>query len=188
MMEKIRALELKHQVMLLAVLLLGVMKFVLVPILEWQESYLDEIKIKQNKLVKIQDAIENQDLYAMSINTFNQRLQEAGTSAYEIQDMTGFQIAQQNIIENMLTDSGLKVTRLGWTDSTALGVEDMALLDVRFTGMTKAAFDFIAKVEAISPGPKVFQYNYEIRGHRNKALGTVTGFVRLSYPYRVKNV
>lgn len=188
MIERLQGLEFKHKLMLLLATVLALAKFVLVPVSKWQDEFVDEIKIKQNKLNKIQDAIENQEQYAQNISMYTQRLTEAGTTAFEIQDMTGFQIAQQNVVESMLQDSGLKVTRVGWADASGIGLEGAALLDIRFTGMTKAALDFLAKIESIKPGPTVYQYNYQIRGHRNDELGLVTGFVRLSYPYREDNV
>lgn len=98
--------------------LLVAMKFIVMPIIEWQNNKQVELQLSDKRLAKSQFAIANQDAIQPLIEKLQEQVQRTTVRLYPHQNENAFKLAQQKELETLVSDLGLKVNGIGWLNST----------------------------------------------------------------------
>lgn len=101
---------------LLAALL--VMKFVVMPVIAWQNSKQVELQLSDKRLAKSEFAIANQDKIQPLLEKLREQVERTNAQLYPHQEENSFKLAQQKQLETTISELGLKVNGIGWLNTT----------------------------------------------------------------------
>lgn len=174
--------ELKQYAWLLSIiLLLAVIKFVIVPVFTWQDEVLADISYLEKKQDKINSLLKN----SKSNNRVNDELilmlTPANKLLFPLQKEASFKLKQQERIETLLAKYKLQVQHVGWQVSTYFNKLSIVRypIEIRFTGKTLDAIDFINALEIATPHIDIRDFNFSFRGQIDKNLGRITAKITL---------
>jgi len=174
--------ELKKNAWLLSlIVILVVIKFAIVPIFEWQDSQLSEVKLLTKRLNKIEQVLANEN----ENSALNQKLQLTlgkGEKALFIYNTEStFKLAQQKFIQSLLNKHNLKLQNIGFQAQTFIP-EFKAMqfsVQVRFTGKTEEAIALVNTIEQNEERIAIDKFNLSFKGLGNKSLGRANGMLTL---------
>lgn len=170
-----------HLVVLLALLLVA--KLVIMPIYEWQNNQLTELKLLQNQVSKADYAIANRELYQQKADQLHQQWQSAKQRLFAYQPESAFKLEQQKKIEKLVTDLGLNVVGAGWLQtksSTAYGLSEYRMkLTVKGDGVKLPLLTLA--IESGEQWIAIEDFNISLRRQGKTAIGDVNGQFTLVY-------
>ena len=174
--------ELKQHALLLSIVaLLAAMKFIVVPIIEWQDAIFMEIQQQQKKLSKVGGVVNKKSELTQQNTELTQALAITEKVFFPTQTESSFQLKQQKMLEAMLEQYKLKSTRFGWKQSTEL--TDLSVkkyqLQVFLNGQTTDMVKLMAALEQYSPYIEVSEFIFTIKQQKEKKLGQVRGNLTL---------
>ncbi|TMP45687.1 hypothetical protein CWB96_10915 [Pseudoalteromonas citrea] len=116
----------QHMTLLLVVISLVMVKFIFMPLYEWQLELQSEISLLNNKVVKSQVAINNASQVEGRQRHIEQRLNEQKALIYSYDETNRFQLARQKWLEKLFLDHEILIHNLGW--QPVLALKDFSLL------------------------------------------------------------
>lgn len=182
--------ELKKNAWLLSlIVILVVIKFAIVPIFEWQDSQLSEVKLLTKRLNKIEQVLANEN----ENSVLNQKLQltlgKGEKALFNYNTESTFKLAQQKFIQSLLNKHNLKLQNIGFQAQTFIP-EFKAMqfaVQVRFTGKTEEAIALVNTIEQNEERIAIDKFNLSFKGLGNKSLGRVNGMLSLFLYARTTN-
>lgn len=117
--------------LLFTLVLLAAMKFLVSPLISWQQNYISEIKSKYRQLTKVSSIIDNQSVYRDITSSLAARM--AGSRGYFFKDSDSVKLDVQRHIENIFESNGLAIKGLSWVSDSPGEVRQLRLR-VRFAG------------------------------------------------------
>ena len=177
-----RMAELKQHAWLLALLtLLAFAKFFIVPVFEWQDRQLAEIKLLDKKQHKISTVLKEKDNITKLNKKLETILEQVDGFISPYQDEAKFKLNQQKMLESLLAKFNLTTQHVGWQ---AARPEDEFLLTrypilIRFSGKTTDVISFLAATDMNPQRIEVNEFNFSLKGQREKSVGRINGSVTL---------
>ena len=176
--------ELKKHGFLLSVLaVLLVAKFVLVPVIEWQDAMIADIQLLEKKSQKVARVISGES----NTNEINLLLSEEVAKGnklfYPHQAQSKFKLQQQKLIESLLAEHQLKSQNIGWqTPSELTFIQvDKHPLQLRFSGKTLDVMKFIAAIEKLEKKIEVSDFNLSLKKQNENSLGQCDGRLTVNF-------
>lgn len=172
----------QYQLLFLASCLLFV-KFVFLPVIEWQNSLVDEIALNEKRLSAGLDAIKYSDDYELKALQLQQKISNNASGLYSYLGANAFQLEQQTAFENLATEHDVSVDSASWSPMQTLdsGVLEHRL-DVTLVGETEDIIKLQAAAELKHTSVMAFsEYNFVITRHLLFSLGTVRGQATISF-------
>jgi hypothetical protein len=174
--------ELKqHALLLSAVALLVIIKFIYLPISDWQSALYMEIQQQQKKLSQVGVVLsENDELLSQKVK-LTQALTVAEQVFFPYQVEADFQLKQQIMLEKILEQHKLKLTRFGWENSRNLSALSVThyQLQVFLSGNTLNFIQLMAALELQSPYIEVGDFVLNVQRQKAQDLGQVSGNLTL---------
>jgi len=174
--------ELKQHAWLLSlVALLLIVKFIIVPIFDWQDMKLAKIILLEKKQAKIDNVLTKK---SNNVNAdLDLTLAQANKIFFSFQPSAAFKLEQQKMLESMLEKHKVKPINIGWKTSTFF--EQLQItrypLNVQFTGKTIDIIKFLTAIEAKENRIEIESLNLSIKGQRTNTLGRVNGSITLNF-------
>lgn len=164
--------------MLYVLALLLIIRFILVPILEWQQTQIDSIKSKELQLSKTNHVIDNVAEMNEALQRLTNSNQEKQVRYFEQTSTNAFKLQLQQQVESLFSQYELKITNFSWVTDLP-GQISQARAKISFEGSTVS----FAKVQiAISQLPKflnIAQWDLRIVGMNDNKLGKANGSIVL---------
>ncbi len=155
--------ELKqHRVLLSFIAILVFIKFVVIPVLDWQETVIIDIQNKERKLEKASQLIKRSGSFQEDRKLISAQLKEAEQLFFSLQVDSDFKLTQQKYLEQLMATHNLNVENFGWQTSS---VNDSMLLkkyqvQVRFSGNITDLVNFIISLDQHSKRYEVTNFNF----------------------------
>lgn len=173
----------KHGLLLslLAILLLA--KFLLIPVIEWQDTITSDIQLLEKKSQKVDRVIAGES----NTNKINLLLSEEVAKGNKLffshQTQSKFKLGQQKLIESLLDEYQIKSQNIGWQTPSELASLQVIRhpLQLRFSGKTLDVIKFIASVEKSQEKIEVSDFNLSLKRQSENSLGQCDGRLTLNF-------
>lgn len=171
----------KYAVLLIALSVLVVVKFVYVPIIDWQNDLYLQIKQQENKLNKINKVLSQKES-VIQANALLETLLTKTTSIFFLQsEEAKFQLKQQKMLESLFEKYNLKSTKFAWKRTqklTALTVQHYKL-QISLKGRTNKLVQLMSVIESHTPYIEISDFALNVKRQKDLSLGNVTGNITL---------
>ena len=126
----------ENPVLTFLLLVLLALKFVVSPVIEWQEKESWQLSLQEKKLKKSMSAIEQKTMSESQLAQEKELNSQLLSLFFEAGNEAAFKVQNQALIERMLRASGLQVVNIGWANSAVIPGTGMIKhrLDLRATG------------------------------------------------------
>lgn len=159
--------------LLLLLALLVVVKFVIYPVIDWQESTLDELKSANARLVKSSSVIENEDKLndALSAVEAHQNVLERLISPYA--EEAEFRFITQKLLSDMIDEYGMDTENIGWLSRLEITEAGLIRHQVRVVvdGKTTEVQKFVSELESNRDNILIRQFQVSLRYQDSDSLG-----------------
>lgn len=155
--------------------LLALMKFIIVPIFEWQDDILNQSQDLQFKLDKSKSYINNLD----KLENQKVKLQEDLTvkleSVERFQVLPRYQIAKQKQLEQLFAEKKMTIKSLVWRDPVELEKGMQLSVVIQFSGKLKDYISMQMALAGYSSSIEIGIIGLSIRNQTQQSLGSATG-------------
>jgi hypothetical protein len=179
-------MEQKHKQLLFILLTLTFIKFVLVPVYEWQNITIAENNSNNLRLVKSTLVIEQLENTQSSVNTMREKKIALQTLFFKHENDNTFQLEQQQWLEKTFESNNLEVRNIGW--SVPLPIKEWQLVQhgvqVNFSGniidLTKVKRLFESQKKWL----EISSFNFRFDKKRPERLQETSGRITLNFYMR----
>lgn len=167
----------KHATLLIVLVILVVVKFIVVPIIEWQEGLILENESYQSRIDRVQGLSENRERLQQSLNTVEKQQQLAQSLVHQYSDEATFKLKLQKLLDSYAAKYNVKVSNVNWL--TTVEMIDGAIIKfpirMKVRGPTSKVVQFINYLESLSPIIDVDALNLNVKRQSGRALGSIDG-------------
>jgi len=166
--------QIKRNLMLAVLAVLLIARFILVPVFEWQQEQIDQIAAKAQRLVKTEHIVKRLPQINEALAQLKQSNQQQQVHYFKHDSMNRFKLQLQQKIENIFSQSNIKVTNFNWVAETTEQITQ-ARARVTFQGATK---DFVLLQLAMAQLPELLninQWDLHIKRMDTRSLGKANG-------------
>ena len=157
---------------------LFVIKFVVQPILIWQDNMVDKLDIENRKLSKLTSVMLNHSRYQIQLDHLNQRLSSAADLFYF--DDAKVKLTIQKQIEKIFEGNGIQVEGFKWIFDRGEPIRALRA-SITYSGevdkMTKTFWDLALLPQAV----RQVAWNHRIGTGRERSSIKVTGDLTLEF-------
>lgn len=167
--------NLKEKAPLLLVLIaLVTVKFVIVPIFEWQDEKLVEIQTKERQLSKTISVIDREPLVNDALALVKKSTLKQLDFYYSEPSMDAFKLVAQQNIESIFLTQDLKVTNFNWANEIEGDISEVRA-KVSFEGRTKDLASLQLELTLFDKLFNVPQFNIYVERMKTDSLGKARG-------------
>ncbi len=180
----------KHQLALGALVILIALKFLIVPLFDWQNSQLAQLANLQKRAVKSQNVIINQSQINQAQQTINAQLEAVNSLFVDYQRESEFKLAMQQQIEQTIANNQLQINTSSWLPSITVANNQLIRHQLRLNlkGKMRDFINLITLLESKTPKAELKSLNINLKGQNNESLGRVEGTIELAfYMHQVPN-
>ncbi|TMP66225.1 hypothetical protein CWB76_18550 [Pseudoalteromonas sp. S1609] len=173
----------KHQLALGALVILIALKFLIVPLFDWQNSQLAQLANLQKRAVKSQNVIINQSQINQAQQTINAQLKAVNSLFVDYQRESEFKLAMQQQIEQIIANNQLQINTSSWLPSITVANNQLIRHQLRLNlkGKMRDFINLIILLESKTPKVELKSLNINLKGQNNESLGRVEGTVELAF-------
>ncbi|REL30228.1 hypothetical protein [Thalassotalea euphylliae] len=164
--------------MLGVIAFLAAIKFILLPVLDWQEDKLTSIGVLEERLLKTERLLSNESKMAEAVSSLSVKVGGLDDLLFtQGQDVVQFQLGHQEVIEGLLSENKLSVKRTSWLMPSKTDEYEEHKVEITVSGSFKQLMTSLLAIEGLKP--KVALASYTMNISRMKAsslrLGRVSG-------------
>jgi len=173
----------KHQLALGVLVILIALKFLIVPLFDWQNSQLAQLANLQKRAVKSQNVIINQSQINQAQQTINAQLKAVNSLFVDYQRESEFKLAMQQQIEQTIANNQLQINTSSWLPSITVANNQLIRHQLRLNlkGKMRDFINFITLLESKTPKVELKSLNINLKGQNNESLGRVEGTIELAF-------
>ena len=175
--------ELKQKAWLLIVIaILATAKFIIIPIVDWQNIQLAEIQLLKKKLAKTQYILANKEKIEKINHQLRKELAKSNTLFFSFPSDSLFKLEQQKMLESLLTQFSLTSQNIGWKNITKLAEFNLQKfqVEVKISGKTINVIELMTELETMLPRIEIENFNISIKKQQKSDLGFSTGRMTLN--------
>ncbi len=158
---------------LLAVLF--VLRFVVVPIFDWQNQAIADTQSQQHKLDKSAAYIDDLPKLTAFKEELTAALAARNAASETYNDIGRYQIAKQRQFEQMFKASEIEIKSSNWLDPIATAKGVTLQLRLQFSGKLNQFIGLHTQIAAMGNSVNVTNLSLSMRGQTEESLGTFTG-------------
>ncbi|MDT0602811.1 GspMb/PilO family protein [Thalassotalea castellviae] len=161
--------ELKqHTGLLILLALLFALKFIVVPIFDWQDNQLLNIVNQEKKLAKVSHVLAKEGLFDDKNKVLAEKLQSAERLVFAYQPEAEFKLNRQQQIEQLLDKHNISSLNIGWQTATPLSEFNMIKyqLQVSFNGSFINIVKMFTELESSEPWLQIDDFNISTRSNQ----------------------
>lgn len=172
----------KHANLLIVLLILVCVKFIIVPIVDWQNNTIDVINRLESKQYKINRLISEQESLQSASTQVNENLANAEKLLFPFTNDSTFKLINQKMLEEIFNKYDLKLENVGWITSSNL--TDIYVIrypiELQFSGRTEDLIRCIVHFESYAKLIEIKEFNVTFRGQNQEKMGAVRGRMTLN--------
>jgi len=177
----------QHSKALLLITVLILMKFIVLPIIQWQETTLTTNTLLEKRLSKSAYAINNKIQMQQVLKQSTVKLSELEQLIYEYQLTNRFRLSQQKQLETLFEEYKIEITNLVWQAPVALTNWQISQHEVKLR--IKGSLTNLQKLQAVLESKPQWlannSFSYRLEKRRKNNLGNFSG--RTSLTLYMKN-
>lgn len=176
--------ELKKHALLLSLLsLLLCVKFVLLPIYQWQEGKLHTVQMLQKKQQKVANILQFKNEEREKYITLKDNVAKGESIFFPYQKESDFKLAQQKLIENLLVKNKVTASNIGWQVTSPLPEYKTInyQLKLQFSGKHLDVVNLIYSFEKNAQRIEIADFNLNIQGQSGDKLGNINGWFIINF-------
>ena len=158
---------------LLAVLF--VMRFIVVPIFDWQNQAVTDTRSLQNKLDKSAAYITDLPKLIAFKESLNDELAARHAASETYNDIGRYQIAKQRQFEQMFDAADISITSSNWLDPIATAKGVTLQMRLQFSGKLHRFINLHTQIAALGASVNVTNLSLNMSGQTESSLGTFSG-------------
>lgn len=172
----------QYKLHLLLILVLASIKFVILPVSEWQMSSLEEITSKKQRLLKIEQLKSEEESFREQKDALNAHMEKMQAGIPQTSDLSIFMLDKQRYFEKMLNKNNIKITDIGWGEPIKLDSSSVNLLvmDLRLKGKNADLINALYNFEAFGNGVIIDTLNSRVKWQSSSELGTADAYVKIN--------
>lgn len=167
----------QHPLLLTFLAVLVVLRFILVPVLEWQDSKIATINQLEKRVSKAERAIKTKEFNEQGLTDLLPYQKQVNELFYPTEPENTFKLARQQWLETLLAKHQVQSVNLGWQGSGE--VKDLPLLKHKLELQFNANMvDFPAFQLALQDNPQLLEIDslmLTLKGQRKEKLGRISG-------------
>jgi len=173
----------KHQLALAALVLLVSLKFIVVPLIDWQNTQLAQLTNLEKRAAKSQNVIANQGQISQSQQSINAQLEAINELFVNYQREGEFKLAMQQQLEQTVASNQLQINTSSWLPSIAVANNQLIRHQLRLNlkGKMRDFITLITHLESQTPKAELKSLNINIKGQKTDALGNMSGSLELAF-------
>ena len=178
----------KHRLALGFIALLILIKWLIVPLYDWQQSTLQSNNTLAQRLAKSAYALKNQQQTAATLVAQTTLLEQAENALFNYQAANSFQLAQQKVIESIFATYQMQISHLDWqipVPLTSLPLTEYEL-KLRFTGKASALAKLLSTLNSQDQWFTFDNFQFRFDKRRDKRLGEFDGRMSIKMYMREK--
>lgn len=178
----------KHALALYLIGVLILLKFIFVPVIDWQDSVIAEHQLKQRKLSKANTLLNNKATLQEQAANLEEKLLNVAPYFYTWQEESVFKREQQQIIETELAKFDLRSKRIGWKESFPTDGQKVIKYNIEysFEGSGYQVINYLVALKMHSYLTDTPQTNLSFRGQGAGKLGIISVFLSRNYYMQLK--
>lgn len=170
--------DIKKNAWLLSIIgILLVLKLIVVPIIDWQDGKIAEIRLLANKQYKIDSVLAREDGNSQLVEKLSSLVEQGDAYFWPIENESEFKLATQRFIQEQLNKYNLRMINIGVEQHTEF--QDLNVVQypvkVRFTGDTPDAISFFMSLESNTKRLSIEKFSLSIKGQNEENLGSSNG-------------
>lgn len=172
----------KRKLMLSVLAVLLIVRFVVVPIFDWQQQQIAQIASQSKKLAKVNRVIDRLPQISQALQNLQQSNQALQSHYYKSASLQAFKLQGQQQIERLFKVHNLQVKNFNWVTDIP-GTITQLRARISFSGKTK---DLAMLQLALARQTKLLdigQWTLRIKRMNDHSLGDVTGNFLLTAYY-----
>lgn len=173
----------KHSLALSFIAALLFLRFLLIPLIQWQNDQIVTIAMLERKIEKVDVFLQSEDLFNEQYLALSNALTNLEYHIFLYQDESTFQLKQQKIVESNLLKSTLKISSIGWQNTIASNDLPLLLfsLEFRVSGKTNKIIEYLTQLQSQEKTPDIQAINLSFRNQNQGSLGSISARVRITY-------
>lgn len=181
-------MTLKNQYLLLVLGFLLLLKFVWVPVQEWQSESILEIELKTKQLNKMRLMLGASDQISEADAKTQALLEEAKSAIPTTSNVEEFKLSMQQIVEAFAKDKGLRVQRYSWSPSNqAMQGVIKEILELRLSGSMQDLIAFQNEIEMQNQLINTEHLNINVTKSKSGKPSRFRGVVRIGFYAEVQS-
>jgi hypothetical protein len=165
----------KHALLLSLLALLIVLKFVVVPIFDWQDQLILNIESQQKQATRMTKVLTDDDDQNTNRQALATELEKIERLFFSYRSDAAFKLEQQQAFEQLLEKHQLRSSNIGWQAETEL--QGAALkryqMKIKFSGLFVDAVAMFIELESTLPWSEIEDFNISTRGTQKDNLGSI---------------
>jgi len=156
-----------------------VARFILMPIIDWQQEQITQITAKEQRLIKTNNIIARLPQIHIALEQLKQGNKQQQSRYFNKASSNNFKLQLQQKVEALFSTHNLKVTNFNWVAEITEQIIQ-ARAKITFEGTTK---DFAMLELAIAQLPKLLsikQWSLHIKQMNDHSLGNANGSIVLT--------
>jgi len=170
----------QYQVQLSFIALLVIIKFVIIPVFDWQDEQLIEIQLLQKKISRIDGVLENRGEIEQYRNQLEKLLADTDDVFLTSGNVATFQLEQQQWLEDKIKLHGLDVSNIGWSPQQTQAKFNVTAHNVQLNvdGKTIQIMSFLQDIQAQKNYIAIQAFSFNFKRQEKLNLGSAS--VRLN--------
>jgi len=179
----------KHSLLLGIVALLIIVKFIVLPVIEWQNTTVEANQGISKRLIKVKHILNNQTQSESMLARQSKKNDMVKMLFHEDTNPASFKLKMQQIVEKMLKDNEISITNFGWKKQQNIEVinAEENEFQIRFKGKLVDVITLMSKLEIENHLFNITGFNFDVKRQNKENLGYVTGRITIAI-YRSINV
>lgn len=173
----------QYPILISILVLLFTARFVLVPVIDWQNEALWEIQQKEKRSLKSQHAISNTSENQQLLASLSEQKSNTESYLFDFLNESEFRLEQQQRMEQLVDKIGLKINNIGWSYSGEL-IDAPVIrhqMQLNIGGNTTDMPKFHLMLEEQKHWLQVDRFTINLRNQRNLRLGNAQMSLDLSF-------
>lgn len=173
----------QHTPALLVIVVLVIARFIVVPLLDWQDNTLAEQKLLERKVYKANQLLNHKEQLIEQQALVESAIAKLTPLFYRPEDIDAFKLAEQQKIEEQLNTQSLASKRIGWQTLYQLPGTTIRRLDLEynFEGEGSQVLQYLLELERDQHLIQTPEFSLSFRGQREGQVGIISVFIRRSY-------
>lgn len=176
----------KNKLALGALGVLVFLKFVVVPLFDWQNMQLGSIANLQKRVSKSQNVIANQNQITKSQQRISKQLKAINSLFIDYKAESEFKLSMQQKVEQTIAINKLQINSSNWLPSLLVADGQLIRHQIRLSikGNMLDFTSLITELESSKPKAELKTFNINVKGQNSERLGQVDGLLELAFYMR----
>ncbi len=180
----------KHALALSLIAILIIIKFLFIPIIDWQNEKQSRLALLERKIAKIDVLMQGKEEISNWKNVLEQQLVNLSNDFYAKQDGEKFKRQQQKLIEAEVKAFNLKMNNIGWKTTIDNPVAPLTQYSVSysFTGQGTEVINYLLSINAADKYSEIAEFNATFARKYPGQIGRLTIRLRRTFYMNVNEM